>query len=66
MELLQNGVDRSVISLWLGYERPDTTQMYFDANLKIKEQALARTKPFGVQPGRYRPDDQIMAFLKEL
>lgn len=66
MELLQNGVDRTVISLWLGHERPDTTQMYLDANLKIKEQALAKTKPFGVRPGRYRPDDQVLAFLKQL
>ena len=66
MELLQNGVDRSVIALWLGHETPETTQMYLQANLKIKEQALEKTRPFNVKPGRYRPDDQILAFLKDL
>lgn len=66
MELLQNGVDRSVIALWLGHETSETTQMYLQANLKIKEQALEKTKPFNVKPGRYRPDDQILAFLKDL
>jgi len=66
MELLQNGVDRSVIALWLGHETPETIQMYLQANLKRKEQALKQTRPFNVKPGRFRPDDQILAFLKDL
>ena len=28
MDLLQAGVDRSVIGLWLGHERVETTQIY--------------------------------------
>lgn len=66
MELLQHGVDRSVIALWLGHETVDTVQVYLHANLEIKEQALAKTKPFNGQPGRYRPDDQLLAFLQGL
>ncbi len=66
MELLQHGVDRSVIALWLGHETVDTVQVYLHANLELKEQALAKTKPFNGQPGRYRPDDQLLAFLQGL
>ncbi|MGO8697293.1 MAG: tyrosine-type recombinase/integrase [Limisphaerales bacterium] len=33
MTLLQSGVDRSVIALWLGHESIETTQVYFHANL---------------------------------
>lgn len=66
MELLQAGVDRALIALWLGHESVDTTQMYLDANLALKEEALAKTIPPNGKPGRYRPDDQLLAFLKTL
>lgn len=66
MELLQAGVDRAVIALWLGHESVETTQIYLDANLALKEQALAKTTPPEAKPGRYRPDDQLLAFLKAL
>jgi integrase/recombinase XerD len=66
MDLLQRGIDRSVIALWLGHESIETTQMYLDADLALKEKALARTTPLRTRRGRYRPDDQLMAFLKDL
>jgi integrase len=66
MNLLQNGVDRPVIALWLGHESMETTQMYIHADLKLKEQALAKIAPLDVPPGRYQPDDQLLAFLKIL
>lgn len=66
MDLLQHGVDRSVIALWLGHESVETTQIYTQANLKLKEQALAKTAPLDVKTGRYRPDNYILAFLKSL
>jgi len=68
MELLQAGVDRSVIALWLGHESIETTQIYLDADLALKEKALAKTTPLakGKASGRYRPDDKLLAFLKNL
>ena len=66
MDLLQHGVDRSVIALWLGHESVETTQMYLHADMRLKEKALSRTTPLGVKVGRYRPDDKLLAFLESL
>ena len=66
MELLQHGVDRSVIALWLGHESIETTQVYLHANLALKEQALAKTNPLKGRPGRYQPGDKLLAFLQGL
>jgi len=66
MELLQAGVDRAVIALWLGHESVETTQIYLDADLALKEQALARTNPVKGTPKRFQPDDELLAFLKQL
>jgi len=66
MRLLQAGVDTSVIALWLGHEQAETTQIYLHADLAIKEQALARTKPPDTKPGRYQPPDTLLAFLEAL
>lgn len=66
MDLLQSGVERSVIALWLGHESVETTQIYLDASLAMKEQALAKTTPLRGRPGRYRPSDQLMDFLNSL
>lgn len=66
MSLLQAGVDRSVIALWLGHESMETTQIYLHASLELKEQALAMTEPFKGCNGRYRPPEQLLAFLQSL
>lgn len=66
MELLQAGVERSVIALWLGHESIETTQIYLDANLEMKQSALDKVEPHPNRIGRYRPDDQLLAFLKSL
>jgi site-specific recombinase XerD len=66
MDLLQQGVDRSVIALWLGHESVETTQMYLEATLAMKEQALAKTAPHKGKVARYRPGDQLLAFLNNL
>ncbi len=66
MELLQEGVDRAVIALWLGHESVETTQIYLDANLALKEEILAKITPPEGKPGRYRADDQLLAFLTGL
>lgn len=66
MQLLQRGVDRSVIALWLGHESMETTQIYLHADLRLKQRALACTTPSGLAPGRYRPDDALLGFLESL
>ena len=66
MELLQHGVDLTVIALWLGHESPETTQVYVQADMKMKEKALAKTASINVKPGRYQPGDQLLTFLKSL
>jgi integrase/recombinase XerD len=66
VSLLRAGNDRAIIALWLGHESIETTQMYLDADLSMKERALARTAPLRAGPGRYRPDDTLMAFLSGL
>ncbi len=66
MELMQAGVDRTLIALWLGHESVETTQIYLDANLTMKEEILSKTTPISTKPGRYRPDDDLLAFLKGL
>ncbi len=66
MRLLHAGVDTAVIALWLGHESVETTQIYVHADLTLKERALDRTTPIGTKPGRYRPPDQLLAFLESL
>lgn len=66
MDLLQAGVEQSVIALWLGHASIETTQIYLDADLELKERMLAMTTPPEGKPGRYRPDDTLLAFLKAL
>ncbi len=66
LDLLQAGVDRSVIALWLGHESVETTQIYLEATLAMKEEALAKTTPLNGGHGRYRPGDQLLGFLNSL
>ena len=66
MELLSCGVDRTVIALWLGHERVETTQIYVEATLAMKEEALAKTLPRNGDAGRYQPPDKLLAFLNSL
>jgi site-specific recombinase XerD len=67
MHLLQSGVDLSVIALWLGHENPATTHHYVEADLAMKEQALARLHdPDGKIQPRYRAPDSLIDFLHSL
>ncbi len=66
MELLHHGVDQSVIALWLGHESVETTQIYLHADMRLKEKALSRVAAPTASPGRYRPNDQLLAFLEAL
>jgi site-specific recombinase XerD len=66
LDLLQGGVDRSVIALWLGHESVETTQIYLEATLAMKEKALEKTEPLKSKFCRYRPGDQLLGFLNNL
>ena len=49
-----------------GHERAETAQIYIHADQTLKQQALDRTTPPGIRPGRYRPPDKLLAFLEQL
>ncbi len=66
MHLLQAGVDISVIALWLGHESPVTTHQYIEADLAMKERALARLHEPDAKLQRYRAPDSLIDFLKAL
>jgi integrase/recombinase XerD len=66
MLLRAKGVDIATIALWLGHETTQTTHIYEHADPALKERAIARTAPLGAKPGRYRPPDELLAFLEGL
>ena len=66
MHLLQVGVDISVIALWLGHESPATTHHYVEANLAMKERALAKLHEPEAKLRRYRAPDSLINFLRTL
>lgn len=66
MHLLQAGVDLTVIALWLGHESPVTTHGYVEADLAMKERALATIGPPETPGMRYRPTDALLKFLDSL
>jgi integrase/recombinase XerD len=66
MNLLAAGVDVSVIALWLGHTDTHSTDAYLHADLAIKQAAIDRTRPPRVQPGTYKPEPDILAWLTSL
>lgn len=66
MHLLQSNVDESVIALWLGHESTETTHVYVEADLAMKERALEKLAPSGGRAKRFRPDDALLGFLDGL
>ncbi len=66
MELLQSGVDPTMIALWLGHGGLQTVQIYLDANLAIKEEIMAKTTPVPGKLKRYMPGDRLLEFLQAL
>ena len=66
MHLLQAGVDLTVIALWFGHESTVTTHRYVEADLAMKERALATIAPSETKHKRYRPSDAVLKFLENL
>ena len=66
MHLLQAGVDITVIALWLGHESIETTHIYLEADLALKERALEKVAPVQGAVKRFKADDALLAFLAKL
>ncbi|WP_269752101.1 tyrosine-type recombinase/integrase [Thiocapsa bogorovii] len=66
MHMLQSGVAFSVIALWLGHESMTTTHRYVEADLAMKQNALARLQEPAMESTRYQPPDELMRFLLDL
>ncbi len=66
MALLREEVPIAIIALWLGHQSVESTMKYLHADPKIKENAMERTRPVDVPPGRYQPEERVMAFLESL
>lgn len=66
MHLLQSGVPFNVIALWLGHESTTTTHRYVEADIAMKEKALARLEAPDTRVQRFRAPDALMRFLQTL
>jgi len=66
MHLLQSGVDIATVSMWMGHEHLDTTQIYAKANLEMKEKALSKLQEPNNKGFRFKPSDSLLAFLEDL
>lgn len=66
MQLLNAGIDTVMIALWLGHESIETTRIYLEADLSLKEKLLDSFSPVNVKRGRYIPDDKLLGYLKAI
>jgi site-specific recombinase XerD len=66
MQLRQAGIDLSVMALWLGHQSIETTQIYLQADLASREDAVSRLAPVENGYRRFRATDTLLAFLNGL
>ena len=63
---MQAGADLTLIALWLGHESLATTHVYLDSDIEHKRQILENTLQVAPAEATYHPEDQLLAFLKDL
>lgn len=68
MHLLQSGVDLTVIALWLGHSKLETTHQYMQADIEMKREALAKLPSVGTntKPMTNFKNEDILTFLESL
>ena len=66
MHMLQRGADITIIAMWLGHESIETTHLYIKSDLELKEKALKTLQPPSGGTFRFRPDDELLKFLRSL
>jgi integrase/recombinase XerD len=66
MCMLQSGVAPEVIALWLGHESPNTTHLYVEADMSMKEKALSQIQSPATRGTRFQPKDDLLRFLDGL
>jgi integrase/recombinase XerD len=66
MHWLQAGVDIATIALWLGHESIESTHVYLETDLAMKEKALEKLEPIAGAWQRFHADDPLLAFLASL
>src|SRR6266705_1264725 len=66
MHLLQSGIDPSLIALYLGHETIETTHIYVQADLLMKERALEKLAAPDTPTHRFQADDALLSFLSTL
>ena len=64
MALRHQGIGCTVIAPWLGHGPVETTNIHLRADLRIRQQAMEKPRPLGVEPGPFRPTDDLLAFLE--
>ncbi len=64
MHTLQATRDIRKVSLWLGHASLQSTETYLRADPTEKLEALATLMPLGLQRGKFRAPDTLMAMLK--
>ena len=65
MVALQATQDIRKVSLWLGHNSIQTTEIYTKADPSEKLEAINAITPPKIRKGRFRPPDELIAKLKD-
>lgn len=66
MNLLYAGVDITTIAMIMGHESIETTAIYLEENMQMKEDALKKIKPRKGKLEHFKAGDRLMKYLNSL